>query len=62
MRQFDACGGLGWWRRDDPEPAGCRCGEVITGRCTPADCGLFGQVLHAAEAGRAVHGEQRRDV
>lgn len=24
------------------EPAGCRCGEVITGRCTPAECRLFG--------------------
>jgi hydrogenase expression/formation protein HypD len=27
-----------------PEPKGCRCGEVITGRCTPGDCPLFGQV------------------
>ncbi len=25
------------------EPAGCRCGEVITGRCVPSDCGLFGE-------------------
>ncbi|MEI8197309.1 MAG: hydrogenase formation protein HypD [Phycisphaerae bacterium] len=25
------------------EPAGCRCGEVITGRATPAACPLFGQ-------------------
>jgi len=24
------------------EPAGCRCGEVITGRCDPTDCGMFG--------------------
>ena len=23
------------------QPAGCRCGEVITGRCAPVDCGLF---------------------
>ena len=23
------------------EPRGCRCGDVITGRCTPADCKLF---------------------
>jgi hydrogenase expression/formation protein HypD len=23
------------------EPAGCRCGDVITGRATPADCKLF---------------------
>lgn len=26
---------------DVPDPAGCRCGDVITGRCTPADCRLF---------------------
>jgi hydrogenase expression/formation protein HypD len=26
------------------EMPGCRCGEVITGRCSPADCGLFGRV------------------
>lgn len=26
---------------DVPEPKGCRCGDVITGRCTPADCRLF---------------------
>jgi hydrogenase expression/formation protein HypD len=26
---------------DSPEPAGCRCGEVITGRCRPSDCPLF---------------------
>lgn len=25
-----------------PEPKGCRCGEVITGRCGPQDCRLFG--------------------
>ncbi|HVT88337.1 MAG TPA: hydrogenase formation protein HypD [Tepidisphaeraceae bacterium] len=29
---------------DNREPPGCRCGEVITGRCTPADCKLFGTV------------------
>lgn len=26
------------------EPAGCRCGDVITGRATPAECRLFGNV------------------
>jgi len=26
------------------EPPGCRCGEVITGRCAPGDCKLFGKV------------------
>jgi hydrogenase expression/formation protein HypD len=29
---------------DSPEPKGCRCGDVITGRCAPADCLLFGKV------------------
>jgi hydrogenase expression/formation protein HypD len=27
---------------ESPEPKGCRCGEVITGRCAPADCKMFG--------------------
>ena len=27
---------------DDNDPPGCRCGEVITGRCRPVDCALFG--------------------
>lgn len=26
---------------EDREPKGCRCGDVITGRCSPADCKLF---------------------
>jgi hydrogenase expression/formation protein HypD len=29
---------------EDEDPPGCRCGEVITGRCGPLDCGLFGGV------------------
>lgn len=29
---------------ESPEPKGCRCGEVITGRCAPADCRLFAKV------------------
>jgi hydrogenase expression/formation protein HypD len=29
---------------ESPEFKGCRCGEVITGRCAPADCRLFGTV------------------
>lgn len=33
-----------------PEPRGCRCGEVITGRCTPADCRLFGTACTPTEA------------
>jgi len=27
---------------DNYEPPGCRCGDVICGRCLPADCELFG--------------------
>ncbi len=27
---------------DDAEPAGCLCGDVITGRALPSDCRLFG--------------------
>ena len=29
---------------DACEPAGCRCGDVLTGRIAPADCPLFGTV------------------
>ena len=29
---------------DSPEPPGCRCGDVITARCTPAECKLFAVV------------------
>ena len=32
---------LGATSNDDP--TGCRCGDVITGRATPADCKLFGR-------------------
>lgn len=40
--RFDAAKRFDLAAQDAPEPAGCRCGEVITGRCTPADCRLFG--------------------
>ncbi len=26
-----------------PDPPGCRCGEVICGKCTPGECPLFGR-------------------
>lgn len=29
---------------EPPEPPGCRCGDVITGRCTPEQCRLFARV------------------
>ena len=28
---------------ESPEPAGCRCGDVICGRIEPTECGLFGR-------------------
>ena len=28
------------------EPPGCRCGDVITGRCTPGDCKLFARACN----------------
>jgi hydrogenase expression/formation protein HypD len=37
LRRFDV--ELG----EDHDPPGCRCGEVITGRCMPADCDLFAE-------------------
>lgn len=38
---FDAKARFGLVDVDVPEPRGCRCGDVITGRCTPVDCSLF---------------------
>lgn len=42
--RFDAFRRFGVELGEDREPAGCRCGEVITGRCEPHDCALFGKV------------------
>jgi hydrogenase expression/formation protein HypD len=42
--RFDALERFGLALGDDREPPGCRCGEVITGRCTPVECKLFGTV------------------
>lgn len=42
--RFDARKRLSLTDREAPEPPGCRCGEVICGVCTPADCRLFGTV------------------
>lgn len=43
FREFDASERFGIVDTDVPEPAGCRCGDVITGRCSPAECMLFGR-------------------
>ena len=42
-RQFDACTQLNLTLGENCEPAGCRCGEVIQGKATPAECRLFGK-------------------
>ncbi len=41
-REFDAMHRFGLTASDEPEPPGCLCGEVITGKVTPHDCTLFG--------------------
>jgi len=38
---FDAARRFGVVEPTSPEPPGCRCGEVICGRCAPAQCDLF---------------------
>ena len=48
--KFDAKSRFGLVAKEMPEPAGCRCGEVITGQCLPSDCKLFGKTctpIHA---------------
>lgn len=50
FRSFDAVTRFGLPRGEDREPHGCRCGEVITGRCTPADCKLFGTTCTPVKA------------
>ncbi|MGA2496239.1 MAG: hydrogenase formation protein HypD [Tepidisphaeraceae bacterium] len=42
--RFDARVRYNLQPKEVPEPPGCRCGEVITGRCTPVECKLFGNV------------------
>jgi hydrogenase expression/formation protein HypD len=44
FQAFDARLRFGLVSSEKPEPRGCRCGEVITGRCDPADCGLFARI------------------
>lgn len=39
--QFDAKAAFNITEPDSPEPPGCRCGEVITGRAVPTQCPLF---------------------
>lgn len=41
-KRFDARRRFGLEERVAPEPAGCRCGDVLCGRIEPMTCGLFG--------------------
>ena len=41
--RFDAARRFDVTMGPDYEPAGCRCGEVIQGKATPAECALFGK-------------------
>jgi len=43
-RSFDAYERFGVQLGEDHDPPGCRCGEVISGKCLPDDCKLFGTV------------------
>lgn len=43
FREYDARRLFGIGTENVPEPTGCLCGEVLTGRRTPADCPLFGR-------------------
>lgn len=40
--RFDAWKVFGVMPQEGKEPSGCLCGEVLTGRATPGNCGLFG--------------------
>ena len=42
LRDFDAERKFQITLKPAPQPTACRCGEVITGRLSPRDCGLFG--------------------
>jgi len=42
FRQYDAHHRFGLRTPEDHEPAGCLCGQVITGQVKPTDCKLFG--------------------
>lgn len=42
FRRFDARAVFDTPLPEPREPAGCRCGEVLTGRCSPEECPLFG--------------------
>ncbi len=42
FREFDAAERFGLPTPEAPEPAGCRCAEVLLGKLAPHECALFG--------------------
>jgi hydrogenase expression/formation protein HypD len=42
--EFDALRRFGLTLEQDHDPPGCRCGDVISGKCDPPQCSLFGSV------------------
>ncbi len=42
FREFDAAERFGLATPEAPEPAGCRCAEVLLGSISPRECALFG--------------------
>lgn len=44
FHQFDACKLIPASSSRSQEPAGCRCGEILTGQLSPQDCPLFDQI------------------
>jgi hydrogenase expression/formation protein HypD len=48
LKRFDARVRFELPAAENCEPPGCRCGDVITGRCTPAECKLFARACTPA--------------
>lgn len=48
-RRFDAVARFGLTLGEDADDPACRCGEVIQGKCTPAECPLFGSACTPLE-------------
>jgi hydrogenase expression/formation protein HypD len=46
---FDAARRFSIDPRPAAAPAGCACGEVLTGRCLPPDCRLYGTACTPAD-------------
>lgn len=49
-RKFDAFAEFGVAEREAPEPKGCICGRILTGKASPPDCRLFGKACTPSSA------------